>query len=271
MAVFIFYVNPDMNNRITATLANTPKALIAYICAGDPDLSVSLDLMHALANNGTDIIELGVPFSDPMADGATIQRATQRAVDKGVSLRQVIDLAKEFRKTNQTTPVVLMGYLNPIYRMGYEAFANAAKNAGIDGVLTVDCPIDEIDELSGCLKPFDIAPIFLIAPTTNEQRIQKIAEKAQGFIYYVSLKGVTGSAALNVDEVRQRVALIKQYTSVPIAVGFGIKTPDDARSVAQCADAVVVGSRFVQTIEEQGKNAVNAVAELSGSLKASLR
>ena len=259
-----------MMSRLAETFASTPKALISYITAGDPDLPTSVSLMHALAENGTDIIELGVPFSDPMADGAVIQRATQRAVDKGVSLQQVIDLVAQFRKKNQTTPVVLMGYLNPIFRMGYETFAKTAAAAGIDGVLTVDCPVDEIDELSGCLKPFDIANIFLIAPTTSEQRIQTIAHIAQGFIYYVSLKGVTGSKALNVAEVKQRVELIKKYTDLPIAVGFGIKNPDDARQIAQCADAVVVGSRFVETIEENGKKAVTAVGKLSGSLKVAI-
>ena len=163
-----------------------------------------------------------------------------------------------------------MGYLNPIYRMGYENFAAKAKAADIDGVLTVDCPVDEIDELSSVLQPVDIANIFLIAPTTSEKRIQTIAHIAQGFIYCVSLKGVTGSKALNVAEVKQRVELIKKYTDLPIAVGFGIKNPDDARQIAQCADAVVVGSRFVETIEENGKNALTAVGKLSGSLKAAI-
>ena len=258
-------------SRLAEIFANTPKALISYITAGDPDLPTSLNLMHALANNGTDIIELGVPFSDPMADGAVIQRAAQRAVDKGVSLQNVLDLVAQFREKNKKTPVILMGYLNPIYRMGYETFATKAKAADIDGVLTVDCPVDEIDDFSGSLKPFDIANIFLIAPTTSEERIQKIAHIAQGFIYYVSLKGVTGSKALNVAEVKQRVEIIKKYTDLPIAVGFGIKTPDDAKAVAQCADAVVVGSRFVQTIEENGENAIAAVGKLSGSLKAAIK
>ena len=259
-----------MMSRLAETFANTPKALISYITAGDPDLPTSVSLMHALAENGTDIIELGVPFSDPMADGAVIQRATQRAVDKGVSLQNVLNLVAQFSEKNKKTPVILMGYLNPIYRMGYENFAAKAKAADIDGVLTVDCPVDEIDAFSGCLKPFDIANIFLIAPTTSEQRIQTIAHIAQGFIYYVSLKGVTGSKALNVAEVKQRVELIKKYTDLPIAVGFGIKNPDDARQIAQCADAVVVGSRFVETIEENGKKAVTAVGKLSGSLKAAI-
>ena len=258
-------------SRLAEIFANTPKALISYITAGAPDLPTSLALMHALANNGTDIIELGVPFSDPMADGAVIQRAAQRAVDKGVSLQNVLDLVAQFREKNKKTPVILMGYLNPIYRMGYETFATKAKAADIDGVLTVDCPVDEIDDFSGSLKPFDIANIFLIAPTTSEERIQKIAHIAQGFIYYVSLKGVTGSQALNVAEVKQRVEIIKKYTALPIAVGFGIKTPDDARQIAQCADAVVVGSRFVQTIEENGENAIAAVGKLSGSLKAAIK
>ncbi|MBR5939972.1 MAG: tryptophan synthase subunit alpha [Neisseriaceae bacterium] len=258
-------------SRLAEIFANTPKALISYITAGDPDLPTSLSLMHALANNGTDIIELGVPFSDPMADGAVIQRAAQRAVDKGVSLQNVLDLVAQFREKNKKTPVILMGYLNPIYRMGYETFATKAKAADIDGVLTVDCPVDEIDDFSCSLKPFDIANIFLIAPTTSEERIQKIAHIAQGFIYYVSLKGVTGSKALNVAEVKQRVEIIKKYTDLPIAVGFGIKNPDDAKAVAQCADAVVVGSRFVQTIEENGENAIAAVGKLSGSLKAAIK
>lgn len=259
--------------RIANTFANSKKVLISYIVAGDPDCDTTVDLMHALANNGTDIIELGIPFSDPMADGATIQRATQRAIDKHVGLKDVLNIVSIFRQKNTHTPIVLMGYLNPIFHLGYEEFASLAQKAGVDGVLTVDYTADNIDEFSGCLKQHNISTIFLIAPTTSETRIKMIAQKAeksQGFIYCVSLKGVTGAASLDVENVANRLAVIRKYTKLPLAVGFGVKTAQDAQQVASCADAVVVGSSFVQAIEDNANDVANAVAKLSNHLKTAI-
>lgn len=260
-------------NRISQTFRQLDhsKALIAYITAGDPDLDATLAAMHTLVANGADIIELGVPFSDPMADGSTIQRAAQRAVDKGTSLRDVLALVARFRAHDQNTPVVLMGYLNPIYRMGFAVFAAAAAHAGVDGVLTVDCPINEIGEFQNQLQQHAIATIFLITPTTSEARIHTIAERAEGFIYYVSLKGVTGAALLDTDAVARKIEVLRKYTDLPIAVGFGIKTADDARRIAAFADAAVIGSRFVEAIENHPQNPDSALATLTTELKTALQ
>ena len=259
-------------NRIDALFERIKphKALISYITAGDPDLDETLRIMLTLADNGTDIIELGVPFSDPMADGAIIQRAAQRAVEKGVSLRDVLELVRRFREHNQTTPVVLMGYLNPVFHIGYENFARTASEAGADGVLTVDSPAEMSDELSGCLKKYGLAMIFLIAPTTDDERIKTVTQHASGFIYYVSLKGVTGSAALDVNDVKCKIEHLRKFTDLPLAVGFGIKTAEDAHKIAQIADAVVVGSRFVQTIEQYADNPASAAGSLSNELKSAI-
>ncbi|MDO5687249.1 MAG: tryptophan synthase subunit alpha [Neisseria sp.] len=260
-------------NRIASVFQSSAdsKALITYITTGDPTLELTLDIMHTLAANGADIIELGVPFSDPMADGPTIQRAAQRAVDNGVSLDDVLTLVARFRTQNTTTPVVLMGYLNPIHRMGYARFAAAAAQAGVDGVLTVDCPAESIDDLQGCLKAQGIATIFLVAPTTSPERIATIAAKAEGFIYYVSLKGVTGSALLDTDAVARKIAVLRQHTALPIAVGFGIKNGEDARRIAAFADAAVIGSRLVETIEQHPQQPCAAVATVTAELKNALR
>ena len=244
------------------------KALIPYITAGDPDLAATVQLMHGMA--GADILELGVPFSDPMADGEVIQRAVERALANKVSLRGVLAAVQEFRQKNQHTPVVLMGYLNPIHNMGYEAFAQAAAEAGVDGVLTVDSPIEHISPLQAALAARGIDCIFLIAPTTTPERIAAIAEKASGFIYYVSLKGVTGSAQLDTEAVARQIALLRQYTDLPIGVGFGIRDAQSAAQIAQVADAVIVGSRIVQEIEKQPAQAVRAVADLVRELKAAV-
>ena len=241
------------------------KALIPYITAGDPDLAATVQLMHGMADAGADILELGVPFSDPMADGEVIQRAVERALANKVSLRGVLAAVQEFRQNNQHTPVVLMGYLNPIHNMGY-----AAADAGVDGMLTVDSPIEHISPLQAALAARGIDCIFLIAPTTTPERIAAIAEKASGFIYYVSLKGVTGSARLDTEAVARQIALLRQYTDLPIGVGFGIRDAQSAAQIAQVADAVIVGSRIVQEIEKQPAQAVRAVADLVRELKAAV-
>ncbi|MFZ1324765.1 MAG: tryptophan synthase subunit alpha [Candidatus Contendobacter sp.] len=226
------------------------KALIPYITAGDPRPELTVPVMHALVAAGADLLELGVPFSDPMADGPVIQKACERALAQGMSLRGVLEVVREFRQTDQQTPVVLMGYLNPIEAMGYAAFVSAAHGAGVDGVLTVDLPPEEAVELVDALKNAAIAPIFLLAPTSSTARIQRIATMAQGYLYYVSLKGVTGSAALNVDGVADKLAMIRTSTALPLGVGFGIKDAATAAAVASIADAVVVGSALVGKMAE---------------------
>ncbi len=228
------------------------KALIPFVTAGDPDLATTQSLMHGLVAAGADIIELGVPFSDPMADGPIIQRASERALANGVTLTSVLELVRQFRTTDQQTPVVLMGYANPVEAMGYEAFAKAAVAAGVDGLLTVDTPPEEADDMVACLKQYNIAPIFLLAPTTPETRIAKVGEMAQGYVYYVSLRGVTGAANLDMSEVAARLPLIRKHVKLPVGVGFGIRDGATARQVAEVADAVVIGSRLVQQIESAG-------------------
>lgn len=259
-------------SRISTTFSalNGNKALITYITAGDPDISTTVSLMHSMAANGADILELGVPFSDPMADGPTIQRAAERALANGVSLKDVLAAVAEFRQTNQTTPVVLMGYLNPIHRMGYTEFAHAAKAAGVDGVLTVDDPVETIAPLQKALQEAGIDCIFLIAPTTGEARIQAIAGHAGGFVYYVSLKGVTGSATLDTEAVAEKIAVLRKYISIPIGVGFGINDTESAREISQIADAVIVGSRIVKEIEQNPGKEAQAVGALVKELKAAL-
>ena len=226
------------------------KALIPFITAGDPDAALTLPLMHTLVDAGADVIELGVPFSDPMADGPTIQRASERALAKGMTLRKVLQLVIEFRKTDLRTPVVLMGYANPIEAMGLEKFAMAAAQAGVDGVLVVDYPPEEAASFGAAMKANGMDPIFLLAPTSTAARISQVAEIASGYVYYVSLAGVTGSGALNVDAVAERLPQIREKTGLPVGVGFGIRDASTAARIAGIADAVVVGSRIIEEIEK---------------------
>jgi len=238
------------------------KALIPYITAGDPLPQVTVPLMHAMVEAGADILELGVPFSDPMADGPVIQAACERALVHHVSLRDVLAMVRQFRTQDQHTPVVLMGYLNPVEVMGYETFADAAKSAGVDGVLTVDLPPEEADEVIGVLRAHDIDPIFLLAPTSTGERIKRICGAASGFVYYVSLKGVTGAASLDVDSVVSKLAEIRAVTDLPVGVGFGIKDAATAARVAAVADAVVIGSAIVTKIASM----TDAVAKINGEV-----
>jgi tryptophan synthase alpha chain len=226
------------------------KALIPFITAGDPDPGLTVGLMHALVAGGADIIELGVPFSDPMADGPTIQRASERALVHGTSLRHVLGMVKEFRTSNENTPVVLMGYANPIEAFGVPVFAAAAAEAGVDGVLVVDYPPEECLEFSATLKANGLDPIFLLAPTSSDKRFAEVAEAGSGYIYYVSLKGVTGSATLDLDEVTRRIPTIREKVGMPVGVGFGIRDGASAARVASVADAVVIGSRIIEEIEQ---------------------
>lgn len=224
------------------------KALIPYVTAGDPHPDVTVPLMHAMVQAGADILELGVPFSDPMADGPVIQQACERALVHHVSLRRVLEMVRSFRAENQTTPVVLMGYLNPIEAMGYAEFARAAAEAGVDGVLTVDLPPEEGHELIAGLRQRELDPIFLLAPNSTPGRVKKICDAASGFIYYVSLKGVTGAATLDTEAVARKLKDIRALTELPIGVGFGIRDGASAARVARVADAVVVGSALVTKI-----------------------
>lgn len=224
------------------------KALIPYITAGDPAPEQTVQLMHMLVESGANILELGVPFSDPMADGPVIQAACERALKHRTNLKQVLELVRGFRQQDSTTPVVLMGYLNPVEIMGYKEFASAAYDAGVDGVLTVDLPPEEAELLIDALRSVAIDPVFLIAPTSTDARIEMICQQASGFVYYVSLKGVTGAANLDISAVQDKLATIRRHTMLPIGVGFGIHDAETAGQVARIADAVVVGSPLVKCI-----------------------
>jgi tryptophan synthase alpha chain len=249
------------------------KALIPYVTAGDSDPKLTVPLMHAMVEAGVDIIELGVPFSDPMADGPVIQRAAERALEYHVSLHDVLDMVKAFRSTNSDTPVVLMGYLNPVEVMGYGDFAEAAAEAGVDGVLTVDLPPEEAEDLVSALRTQQIDPIFLLAPTTDDERIRKICDMASGYVYYVSVKGVTGAGNLDVQSVADKLSQIRALTDLPVGVGFGIKDADSAAAIGAVADAVVVGSALVQKIEQgegQHDKIIKDIAGLLAQMRAAM-
>ena len=231
-------------------LANAKrKALIPYITAGDPQPSLTVPLLRGLVEAGSDIIELGVPFSDPMADGPVIQRSGERALKHGVGLGDVLRMVAEFRRSDNATPIVLMGYANPIEAMGTQRFLEAAKGAGVDGVIVVDYPPEECAEFAESAKTHDIDPIFLLAPTSTDKRIHEVARRGSGYLYYVSLRGVTGASNLDLGDVAARIPKIRAATKLPIGVGFGIRDAESARRVAQAADAVVIGSRIIQEIE----------------------
>lgn len=262
-------------NRIQTTFDSLKqqdrKALIPFITAGDPSLDKTVPLMHALVAAGADVIELGVPFSDPMADGPTIQRASERALKNGMSLRGVLAMVAEFRQTDGTTPVVLMGYGNPIEAMGWEPFAERCSEVGVDGVLTVDFPPEESAEAFEHLQRHDIAPIFLLAPTTDEARIERVARLARGYVYYVSLKGVTGAGHLDLAAIADKMPQLRRHIHLPIGVGFGIRDGDTARQVADLADAVVIGSRIVQEIENStAGTVVDNVQQFVAGVRAAL-
>jgi len=262
-------------SRIQATFKTLKQqgktALIPYITAGDPHPKHTVNLMHTLVENGADMIELGIPFSDPMADGPVIQRASERALVHKVGLTAVLEMVKAFRQTDQATPIILMGYANPIEAIGAVNFADRAKAADVDGVITVDYPPEECGEFVKELRARDIDPVFLLSPTTEPSRIDLIVNQASGFVYYVSLKGVTGAANLDIAEVSQRVASIRKQTNLPVGVGFGIRDAVTAKATAAIADAVVVGSRMVQVIEASNdENLLNNVATLMLELKAAV-
>lgn len=255
-------------SRIDTTLsqlkAQGRKALIPFVTAGFPFADSTPSLMHAMAAAGADIIELGVPFSDPSADGPVIQKAGDRALAYGIGLVQVLAMVREFRQTNSSTPVVLMGYANPVERYdqkhGADRFIRDASAAGVDGVLIVDYPPEECVEFAAKLRAHSMDLIFLLAPTSTDERMAQVAQVASGYVYYVSLKGVTGSGALDIDAVETMLPRIRQHVSVPVGVGFGIRDAATAKAISRVADAVVIGSRLIQLIENESADKVNAVA-----------
>ncbi len=238
------------------------KALIPFITAGDPNPEFTVPMMHEMVKAGADVIELGVPFSDPMADGPVIQRASERALEQHMGLRKVLEMAAEFRKTDKDTPLVLMGYLNPVEIMGYETFADKAKAADVDGVLTVDLPPEEAEDCVTLLKEREIDQIFLLAPNSNAERVRKMDAVGSGYIYYVSLKGVTGAGHLDTADVQEKLAVIKENTDLPIGVGFGVKDAETAKTVADIGDGVVVGSALISKIEANLENPDKAKQEI---------
>ena len=242
------------------------KALIPYITGGDPKPEYTVGMMHALVEAGADMIELGIPFSDPMADGEVIQKAHERSLAAGTTLEKILEMVAEFRQTDADTPVVLMGYLNPIEHMGYGNFAQKAKAAGVDGLLMVDLPPEEADNVAPLLKDAGIDMIFLIAPTTTAARAAKIASHASGYLYYVSIKGVTGSATLDTDAVAEKVAELKKITSVPVAVGFGIRDGASAAAISRVSDGAIVGSVLVKKVAELAEQPDQIAAALQEPL-----
>jgi tryptophan synthase alpha chain len=248
--------------------ASGRTALIPYVTVGDPALKLTLPIMHALVAAGADVIELGVPFSDPMADGPVIQRASERALAQHVGLKDVLATVASFRRTDTVTPVVLMGYANPIEAMGTTAFVDRARATGVDGVLVIDYPPEEAGEFAALLGVRDIAPIFLLSPTTPESRIAVVATLARGYVYYVSLKGVTGAGHLDTADVARRIAEIRRHVSLPVGVGFGIRDAASAQAIAANADAVVIGSRIIQEIEN---GPAEAAPERAGAWLAGIR
>ncbi len=248
-------------------------ALVTYVTAGDPDRDATVPVLRTLVANGADVIELGMPFSDPMADGPVIQRASERALKHGMSLRGVLSIVREFREYDAETPVVLMGYLNPVEAMGYETFAAEAAGAGVDGVLIVDVPPEEAGVLNAALGAAGLNQIFLIAPNSSDERISGVCEFARGFVYYVSVKGVTGGKSIDVDEVGEHIAQFRKHLSLPIGVGFGIKSADAAAAVANVGDAVIVGSAIIEIVEAHADDPVamnRAIADFVQSLRGAL-
>lgn len=258
--------------RIAARFADLKRqgrtGLVAYIAAGDPSAELTVPLMRELARSGADLIELGVPFSDPMADGPVIQRAAERGIGNGVGLRQCLEMVAQFRREDADTPVVLMGYANPIEHMGSTPFVAAAAKAGVDGVIVVDYPPEECRDFVAALRQAGIDTIFLLAPTSTDRRIEEVARQAGGFVYYVSLKGITGAGHLDVDAVATRLPAIRARCKLPLAVGFGIRDGQSARAVARVADAVVVGSRLIEDMERAGaQGALAAARGLIGEIR----
>lgn len=269
--MYLFSFGRKSMSRIAATFARLAAekraALIPYITAGDPGKAVTVPLMHAMVEAGADIIELGFPFSDPMADGPVIQLAHERALLGGTTLKDVLAMVATFRQKDPTTPVVLMGYLNPVEAMGPEVFVTAAAAAGVDGLLVVDLPPEEAGIISGKVREAGLDMIYLLAPTTSEARMKRVAEQASGYLYYVSLKGVTGASTLDVDEVARKVETIRNIARLPIGVGFGIKDAETAAAIGRVSDGVVVGSALITKIEQLAADTPRLLAEVPEVLR----
>ena len=260
-----------IESTFAALKAQNKTGLVTFITAGDPAPELTVPLMHALVEGGADVLELGVPFSDPMAEGPVLQRACDRALTFGIGLPDVFEFVREFRKTNASTPVVLMGYANPIERVGPDNFIRSAKAAGVDGAIVVDYPPEECAGFAKAMRANGLDLIFLLAPTSTTARVQQVAKYGSGFSYYVSLKGVTGSGAIDTADVARRVGAIREHVKLPIGVGFGIRDGATARAVAEVADAVVIGSRIIQEIESVPKeNAVAAVRAFTTTIRTAL-
>jgi len=244
-------------NRIEKTFRNNKKKVfIAYVVCGDPDISTTIKIMNILVNSGVDLIELGVPFTDPIADGPVIQKSIERALKKNINLNDVFNVCRKFRKKNKITPLVLMGYLNPIENIGYKKFSKTAAQSGVDGVLVVDSPPEESSVLSSVLQENNICNIHLASPTTNKSRLEAIVKASKGYLYYVSLKGITGSKISNIKSVERSIDMIKKINKndLPVVVGFGIKDKQTAKKISQISDGVIIGSSFVKIIEENLHN-----------------
>lgn len=262
-----------IEHRLSILRDQGRKALIPYITAGDPNTEETLHIMHSLVESGADLIELGVPFSDPMADGPVIQRACERALAKGCSSRDVLEVVRRFRETDTETPVILMGYLNPVEAMGYDVFAEYAASVGVDGVLMVDLPPEEAGAVVSHFREWGLDLIFLISPTTSDERIRRVGEYSSGYVYYVSLKGVTGSATIDAGAVEERVAHIQNLTELPVGVGFGIRDAETAAAIGRVSDAIIVGSVIVDCIgrhPEGGEPLSQALKALVKPLRDSL-
>jgi tryptophan synthase alpha chain len=260
--------------RFDALKREGRAGFVAYVMAGDPSPAASLEILRRLPAAGADIIELGLPFSDPMADGPSIQRAAIRALAAGMTMTGVLDLARAFRETDQTTPLVLMGYLNPLLSRGLDTFAADAADAGVDGVIVVDCPPEEAEPLADSLAVAGIDLIRLATPTTDAARLAVVARRTSGFVYYVSVNGVTGGKAVSAVDIAPAVARVREATGLPVAVGFGIRTPDQAAAVAEVADAAVVGSALVEVVEAEtaaGRDPADAVADAVSALSRAVR
>tara|TARA_Y100000748_G_scaffold302171_1_gene303835 strand:+ start:792 stop:1586 length:795 start_codon:yes stop_codon:yes gene_type:complete len=245
-------------NRISSVFENKKSAFITYLVCGDPDLNATLKIMHSMVENGVDLIELGIPFTDPIADGPTIQKGIERALKNKVSLNDVLNLVSKFRDKNKTTPIVLMGYMNPIVNMGYKKFSKLAKINGVDGLLIVDLPPEEAESINIELKKNNLSQIFLASPTTEDKRLKTIIKYSSGYLYYVSLKGITGSSLVDYQPIKKRINKIKKLskTNIPITVGFGIKTPEAARKISMFSDGIIIGSSIVELIEKNQNNKV---------------
>ncbi|MDO9336104.1 MAG: tryptophan synthase subunit alpha [Caulobacter sp.] len=268
--------NTRIDRRFAAVAAEGRAAFVAYVMGGDPDYATSLEMVRGLPGAGVDIIELGYAFSDPMAEGPPIQRAALRALKAGMTLNRTLELVADFRKGDNDTPIVLMGYLNPLFSAGFTAFAARAADAGVDGLICVDCPPEEAGELTDALEAVGISLIRLTAPTTDDRRLATVVKRTSGFVYYVSVAGVTGVKSANAADVAPAVARIRAASGLPVAVGFGIRTPEQAAAVAKVADGVVVGSAFVDAVQDslEGKTNENVTASVlskAGALAKAVR